>query len=450
MSVIRSIGYSGSYQTLTVSSSFVGPVTAYLWGGGGGGGALDGAYGRGGNGGGGGFCQVSFNVSPGDVIGIAVGGAGGRGYTSSGGGGGSAGASFTGELWNSLALLSTAGTTRQANGAWCGFLNTYGVWGPSPYDSRYQKTVTIYFPNSGNYTFTGSCDNYAYFYVDGVNILTSPDYHYSTTATTYISAGFHDVTLDGYNSGGPGGIGLTIVNNSISSYSGAVGGAAGGAGSSGGGGGSGGATVVTLNGNVLGVAGGGGGGGGAGQFSYISQCDAPGLNAHSGPSSGQAGQNFGGDGGGGGAGGGGYQGGDGGATRGGETTGYGGAFGVSWTSSGSTGDPSGRSPGGLNSPYRTSAAGIGGQAAIPGIQDATSGTNGYAVIELSLAGTFVKNGGTWQPAQNIYLKDNGQWKKVKDVFLKSNGQWRSVVGNQGAVPSFTSQPFQFGVSYRGF
>ena len=449
MALTRAVGYSGSYQTLTVNSTFVGPVFAYLWGAGGGGGAGDG-YGRGGDGGGGGFSQVSFNVFPGDVIGIAVGGAGGRGYTSRGGGGGAAGGSYTGSLWNSLALLDTPGVTRQTNGAWCGFLNSYGVWGSSPYNSSFIKTVTIYFPNSGNYTFVGSCDNYGYFYVDNVQVLSSPDYHYTTSATTYISAGFHDVTLEGYNSGGPGGIGLSIINNSVSSYSGAVGGAAGGSGSSGGGGGSGGATVLTLNGSVIAVAGGGGGGGGAGQFSYISQCDAPGLNNHSGPTSGQAGENFAGDGGGGGAGGGGYQGGDGGPTRGGETTAYGGAYGISYSSSGSTENPGGRNPGGVGRPYRTSVAGVGGQAAIPGVQDATSGNNGYATFEFTLSGTFVKESGIWRPAQSIYIKDSGQWKKVQDVFEKQNGQWKSVIGNQSAVPSFQSQPFQFGVDYRGF
>lgn len=90
-----SLSYSGTTLTLA-NSDFRGKVYAYLWGGAGGGGGGDGGL-PGGNGSGGGYSLTTFNISPGDVVDIAVGGAGGAGVGQRGSAsGGTAGGSYTG------------------------------------------------------------------------------------------------------------------------------------------------------------------------------------------------------------------------------------------------------------------------------------------------------------------------------------------------------------------
>lgn len=91
--VIRALGFTNSNQQLIWNANYTVPVTAYLWGGGGGGGGND--SNAGGSGSGGGFSQVSFFLSPGETITVAVGapgraGASGRGSAP----GGSQGASY--------------------------------------------------------------------------------------------------------------------------------------------------------------------------------------------------------------------------------------------------------------------------------------------------------------------------------------------------------------------
>jgi hypothetical protein len=449
--VARNIDYSGTYQALTVTQAFGGTMTAYLWGAGGGGGPGDGYSGIGGAGGGGGYSAVTFAVKSGDVVGIAVGQGGTRGVRGRSSGGGPAGASYSSYVWNSLSLTSLSDVARSTNGRYCSFLNQYGVWNGNTYSAYFDRTMAVYFPENGNYEFTGSCDNYADYYVDGVLVLHSPDYTYTSTTTVYVTAGFHNVRLYGVNTGGPASIALTI-NGYTYSYSGAPGGNAGTSGYSGGGGGGGGATVLTLNGTIIGVAGGGGGGGGGGRFSYIPECNAPGLNVQSASeTSGQAGENFSGDGGGGGAGGGGYRGGNGGAGRGYEATGYGGAYGTSYTTSGTTQNPSGRNPGNANDPLRPPAVGVGGAGYIPyPEQSNTDGGSGYAVFEFNIVGSYFNTGSLWQPIRDVFLYHNNQWNVVKNTFMNVNGEWRAVTNSSNNVPQFVSQPSKFGVSYREY
>lgn len=78
--IVRSLGYSGTVQTLSWTAPGTTPVTAYLWGGGGGGGGSD-SGGAGGSGTGSGFSQVSFTLQSGDVIQVAVGQAGNPGVS---------------------------------------------------------------------------------------------------------------------------------------------------------------------------------------------------------------------------------------------------------------------------------------------------------------------------------------------------------------------------------
>jgi hypothetical protein len=91
--VIRALGFTNSNQQLTWTASYTVPVTAYLWGGGGGGGGND--SNPGGTGSGGGFSQVSFFLSPGEILTVAVGSPGrGGGSSQAAAPGGNPGASY--------------------------------------------------------------------------------------------------------------------------------------------------------------------------------------------------------------------------------------------------------------------------------------------------------------------------------------------------------------------
>lgn len=439
--ILRPLGYSGSLQRLVVPQNFGADITAYLWGGGGGGGGGPDASVSGGRGGGGGYSTVNFSVSDGDVIEVAVGGGGERGYVGGGIRGGNAGASYVPIVFNSAAPPSGQPEVyRYTNGAWCSFLNTYGVWGPSTYESTFDRTYTVYFPATGTYTFTGSCDNYGSIFLDGYNILDLGGFTTTYSTSFNVDSGYHTIREYGVNTGGPGAIGLTIVGGSSLSYSGAYGGASGGSGSSGSGGGSGGATVLLLNGDVIGVAGGGGGGGGAGRFgSNLPNANAPGPRGNQLPgiNNGQNGQNFGGDGGGAGAGGGGYGGGNGGLTAGGEITGEAGSNGGNYGTS--TQGPGGATPAGTGNAYYPGVAGKGG------VQN-TTGYPGYAAIEFNVYGSFVKDSGVYQPIQTTWVNYNFAWREVQKTYIKDNGEWKPIQGS--VAPTFSTVAGYFGVESR--
>ena len=457
--VTRVLGYSNSYQELTVNSTIAGTVTAYLWGGGGGGGGGPDGNGSSGFGGGGGYSEVTFTVADGDKIGIAVGGGGARGNYGGGAAGGPGGGSYyTGLDVSTLDLLTQPNTVRYTNGAYCGFLNTYGIWNSDIGSANFTRTANVFFPATAVYYIEGSCDNYGSVSIDGNPVLSIPAFQYSVSTSITITQGYHTVTVTGYNTGGPGCMGVRIVSAGVS-YGGGTGGASGGSGGSGSGGGAGGATVLLLNNTIIGVAGGGGGGGGAGQFSYIAQCNAPGLGQTDATAvAGQNGQDFGGDGGGGGAGGGGAQGsgsssgggGQGGATRGGETTGYGGSYGLSYSSNGTTINPNGVTPGGISSPYLTAAAARGGLNGVPGVRSPSSGGPGLAAVQFNLQLTSVKDSGTWKDIKSIYVKDSGTWKQARAAWIKKNGVWVPFYGTNNNVPNFTTVTGLYGVVPRPY
>lgn len=439
--VYRPLGYTGSTQRLVINEYVKSPLIVHLWGGGGGGGSGDG-YGRGGTGGGGGYSLASISVTAGDIIDVAVGGFGERGYTGGGGRGGIGGSSYdTGLIFNTRTTPSPVPVYPITLSPYCQFLNATGIWNtPNATGYSFNNSYTVNFPQTGVYRIEGSCDNYATVTIDGSTVLEIPNYHFSVSSLVTVTAGNHTVAFSAVNTGGPGSVGITITQVAGSSWCGGTGGRAGYAGGSGGGGGSGGATVVFKNNTVVAAAGGGGGGGGAGQYGYIPQCNAPGLAilASSGIYNGQNGQDKDGDGGGGGAGGGGYRAGDGGATRGGDDTAYGGANGGNYSISGSTQSPSGQTPGGTNDPYYIGGIGAGGNFGgyLGGgsFQSPTSGTSGYAVLEFTIAGLSVKNSGSWNAVSNVWTKVSGTWRPVNSVFVKQNGVWNQIQGQQSNVP----------------
>jgi len=436
-SVIRAIGFSNSLQQL-VWSLGTSQITAYVWGGGGGGGGNDSA--PGGSGGGSGFARKTFAVTNGDVIQIAVAGAGGAGAGGAGAPGGGPGSSYTDTtVWTSLELLSNPINQRVTNGAYVGFLNQYGVWNYTPSATYFDQTVTVNFASTGYYNITGSCDNYATIYIDSVSVLDIPGFRATYSSSVYVTAGNHSLRLYGVNTGGPGSLGVTITGGS--SFGGGRGGTSGGSGSSGAGGGSGGASVVFLNGTPIAIAGGGGGGGGGGNTGSATGQSAPGSSGQTsvGIYSGQNGQDKDGDGGGGGAGGGGYAGGNGGETPGGDQGGYAGYFGSS------LGDvvinPSGRTPGGTGQPYYSGSAGYGGT-------NTQVGTGGYVVLDMTVGSSSVKYDGNWEPVQKTYVKNAGVWNAVQATYVKNGGTWSPINGS--FAPAFTTVSGNWGSDPRSY
>jgi hypothetical protein len=436
-SVIRALGFSNSLQQL-IWPTTTSEITAYVWGGGGGGGGNDSH--PGGYGSGGGFARKTFTIYNGDILQVAVAGAGGAGVSgSSGGPGGSGGSSYTATtVWTTLNLTGSP-YIRVTNGNYTGFLNTYGVWNYTSSATYFDHTVTVNFPISGYYSFTGSCDNYGTIYIDGVDVLDIPAFQYNVSSSVYVTAGNRSLRLYGVNTGGPGSLALSISGGS--SFGGGVGGNAGGSGTSGAGGGGGGASVILLNGAPIVIAGGGGGGGGGGNAGDANGHSAPGSSGQAsvGINSGQNGQNKGGDGGGGGAGGGGNGGGNGGGTPGGDTGGYAGYYGSALGDV--TADPNGRVPGGTGQPYYSGLVGYGGV-------NTGSGTSGYVVLDMRVAGGSVKYNGTWPAIQTTYVKDAGLWKPVQATYVKNNGVWSPITGS--FAPVFTTVSGLWGIDPRGY
>ena len=426
-SVIRAIGFSNSLQQL-VWPTTTSQITAYVWGGGGGGGGNDSA--PGGSGGGGGFARKTFTITNGDVLQVAVAGAGGAGRGGQGADGGSAGSSYTvSTVWTTYELLSNPINQRVTNSAYVVFLNQYGVWNYTPSATYFDQTVTVNFPSTGYYNITGSCDNYAIIYIDGVNVLDIPGFQATYSSSVLVTAGNHSLRLYGVNTGGPGSLGLII--NFGASFGGARGGNSGTGGSSGAGGGGGGASVIFLNGTPIAIAGGGGGGGGGGNAGAATGESAPGSAGQTttGTYAGQNGLDKVGDGGGGGAGGGGYAGGQ----------GYAGYYGSSLGDV--VANPSGRTPGGIGQPYYSGSAGYGGT-------NTQVGAGGFVVLDMNVGGGSVKYNGNWESVQETYVKNAGDWKAVQATYVKNGGTWSPINGS--FAPAFTTVSGNWGSDPRSY
>jgi len=438
--LIRTLGYTAGVQRLVWPSGTDIPVTAYLWGGGGGRGGVDSS--PGGAGQGGGFTQVDFFVNGGDIIEVAVGGAGGPGASGRGGvPGGTAGASYDLQFsFDTRTAAANPGVVPSTNSKYTSFLNTYGVW-VSPTSARnFDRSYVVNFPVTGEYTFTGSVDNYGSIYVDDVLILEMPgesrlliggDAYRNTFSVNWpVEVGEHTVRIVGVNTGGPGSIALTIGGGG--SYSGGRGGNAGRSGASGAGGGGGGATVIFKNGVRLAVAGGGGGGGGGGNRGAARGQNAPGTTgqAADGVNNGQNGQNKSGDGGGGGGGGGGLNGGNGGLAVVGD---QGGLAGTGGSSSSPAENPSGPNAGGRGNPYYPGSAG-------------QAGVAGAAVLLFEQPSFYVHTGSVFTPVKNTWVNLNDTWVPVQSTHVNQDGVWQPLLGS--FAPAFTVIPEKFGIASR--
>jgi hypothetical protein len=460
--ITRPAGYTGSLQTLTWTQGNNIEATAYLWGGGGGAGGSDYSGARiGGAGGGGQFSRVNFTINEGDVLEVAVGGPGqgGENFTTNAAGGSPGASLLVAEIFNTRTATPTSGPGGalfpQFNSRYCTFLNVNGVWINPSTAGVFDKTYTITFPVTGNYQFQASADNSARFFIDNVEVFTANDYQSTFEVGYPITAGAHTLRILGVNTGGPGAVALTITTGN--NFSGGRGGNSGEYGTfafyrqGAGGGGGGGGTVLTLNGEIIGVAGGGGGGGGGGVFGGDS---APGNTGQAPP-----GQNAGQNGttplsywvfwnargaGGGGGGGGGWGGGNAGYTN--DITGTVGA-GYFGGGLGYVDNPSGRLPGGINSPYWVQSVGYGGRPRAFGPSETGNGVGGYAVLEFNVNGIWVNQPSQgWRQTQDVFVKANNVWNEVKGVWVKSAGVWEPVISSY--APNWTTITGRYGVNPR--
>jgi len=430
--LVKRFNYCGGTQTFTMPEGFASDVEVYMWGAGGGAGGSDG-NGPGGSGGAGFYLHSTINVSPGDTVKIAAGGPGLGGRGSTGGGGGAAGGSYHVGVFNSRNPPSGSQVYFQSNGAYCSFLNRYGVWEANGQAGSFDRSYTINFPVTGYYLIQSSCDNYGYVYIDGTQVLYTPGFTSVSSASVYVTAGNHTVRTLGINTGGPASMATLISSGTLG---GGPGGAAGPSGWSGGGGGGGGSSVVIVNGTIVACAAGGAGAGGGSH--YAGGYQATGEVATGGSS---AGGNCPGDGGGGGGGGGGLTPGNGGEY------GYdrwrGGLAGYAGTStSGAVIGNTGRFTHGTDSGYWTPPV-----AASGAIESTTGGNGGPGMVVLVFTSTGsgkVKVANQWRSMYQTSVKVDGSWRPVKAAWVKQNGQWRQIATSSPSDIATTFSNADFG------
>ena len=468
-----------------------------------GGGGSRGESGRGGaRGGAGGLSYAEYNGGAGGHAGYAGssgGGGGGGGATvlkingvvkavAAGGGAGGGGGHWNNGYGDSATI--TEGGFNQisegnyyspiSNGAYCQFLNNYGV------DIGYGNTnVTyqwdVYFPITRSYTFNVSGDNEADILIDAVQVATTGGwgggpgpFQNVFSGTTNVNQGWHSITINGRNYGGPGSVGGTITsaqtnlsgstatdpfhnviaagnsgyyirNSGISGESNFITGYA-----------------VVVNGNIIYQS-----NTGVPPSDSIRKTDFVGYSYFTGgyeyeyiecfnfelvgdeiwnsrnvrkvhiSTNGQQGTNHPGDGGGGGGGGGGYLGGGGGfsgQTRGGDLGGGAGYIGRSYAEGGSI------TPQITNkNPTYFGPQGVGGDASYPGF-GGTDGNGGSAFIFTNLITRNLRHkvNGTWMSTNNAYVKVSGTWKLCPEVWIKDNGTWkRSLLKTVAGVTWFS-------------
>ena len=473
--------YSGRTQRITIPRGFKPRATAYLWGGGGGGGGNDAGV-RGGAGACGNAVKIVFEIEENDVLEFAVGQGGTFGSSNS------AGSNVT----NTTTIVPASGWAAATNFAWGSFMNNYAIWAGQPNEVGTKSFTTQFLSSGGIHTIEIASDNSSVNSFGphtgiraGGNFRNSSGIIFSRDFPTGLIDFSIEVTNDSGGGNNPGGIAIVVRNSnntivwttrtyatgtysystttfvpartggtggsgyidaSNNRYGGGNGGVAGPRGASGSGGGGGAATVLLLNGTVIAVAGGGGGGGGAGVAS------ANGVAASATPSSdnvntvGQNGEAKTGDGGGGGGGGGGQNGGRRGTVPSGDVSALPGGTGASFVASisgaivsSTTFTGSATVPPSIDGYTVTPTAATGGAAG-------AVGTDGYLILQLEpLSLPYVKEGGEWEPTQNLYIKaGGGTWIEIVETYVKVSGQWRPIEQGSITEPTVLSGGVRFG------
>jgi hypothetical protein len=99
-----------------------------------------------------------------------------------------------------------------SDGAWAGWLNSYGVWWGGEDATTRAFTEMLEFPVAGNYTFKLLADNSGSITLDGNKILEYAGFQGAPAQMSgQVGAGFHTVTVSVRNDGGPAGVGVQIL-----------------------------------------------------------------------------------------------------------------------------------------------------------------------------------------------------------------------------------------------
>jgi len=239
--LIRPLGMTQSRQTLTLpTAGYSQTVQAYLWGAGGGAGGSDGSR-QGGAGSGGGYVSASFTASPGDVIEITVGSAGGSGRNSS------IANAYETPIFSTRTAVPIGRTTPLPRASattvsrWSKFLNDSGVWntGTALNGSttslantlNFDQSYSVFFEYSINYVFRLAAYYEATVYLDGEVLLESGLNSWTTQESggmqfvRTITPGYHTIRIRANANPGASygvfGVGLTIatsVNAGLGGY----------------------------------------------------------------------------------------------------------------------------------------------------------------------------------------------------------------------------------------
>ena len=347
----------------------------------GGAGGYSGWSGSSGAGAGGGAATVlSFDPSGHDPIAIAPGGGGG------GGGGNHGGAPlYPSDPYGDTSSYALQYFTNAAtNGAYCSFLNTYGIW-----NGIEHNTWEVYFENTGTYTFRLSADNYAYIWLDNGTVNGNNDFigvsptdagavnfNEYRDFTHYVTKGWHTIDVYAKNWGGPASVGAAIIAPNSTSY-----------------------MWTTRS-----------------AYNPLSSTLNRGRGGH--------GVDYRGDGGGAGGGGGGINGGRGGSTRSGDVGGWSGSSGYEYNLypiNDYIGTPGSYGAGGIA--YARPTGGY-------------PGGDGYAVFEAIHTDVTIKNS-LWKRAIGIYVRRSlnifgwtiRYWSKLPAVYVRDNSSWKKVYGD---------------------
>jgi len=99
------------------------------------------------------------------------------------------------------------------NGAWCGFLNTYGVTAAPTVGVWDAITFVTYAIPASTYTITASGDNHIRVYIDSVLVLVNDDYRTTNTNSITLTSGLQTIVCEVLNDGGPTGFAVAITDS---------------------------------------------------------------------------------------------------------------------------------------------------------------------------------------------------------------------------------------------
>jgi hypothetical protein len=337
----------------------------------------------GGGGGGGGASLIWKNSAYGyqtvsNILAVSPGGPGG-------GGGGNYSDGYGNASVSALIVPRGYYPSAEYNGAYCEFLNTYGIWNG---DGDYTYEVYFPFASQGRYTFELSADNYAAIYVNNYLVVETQGgeggeaaYQNVWTGTYDSEPGWKTVRISAQNWGGPASVAAAINTGFVAGPQNRF--------------------WTTRE-----------------SYNPLSYNDLIGRGGH--------GQDHRGDGGGAGGGGGGYIGGTGGTGPSGDNGAMSGNYGTSFLSTSVASSDNTLLADGGGSGFGL--GGLGGYGA--------NGIGGAVVFNSTQTDIKYNSSGNLINVKEVYVRNSSQWTKVQEVYVRDSSSWKRVYGDN--IPNVTS------------